>query len=78
MGEVLTLAGVELAFEHSRCWLKGSVLFEVSETTIRHETQALGQGETAHETRLRELSQDPTWLQTHLRTPDPVLIPFGV
>jgi hypothetical protein len=72
LAELLTLAGVELAFEHSRRWLKGFLLFEVSENTIRHETQALGQDQTAHETRLREQSQDPTWLQAHLRTTDPV------
>jgi hypothetical protein len=59
---------VELAFEHSRRWLKGFLLFDVSENTIRHETQALGQEQAAHETRLREQSQDPTWLQDHLRT----------
>jgi hypothetical protein len=72
LAELLTLAGVELAFEHSRRWLKGFLLFEVSENTIRHETQALGQEQTAHETRLREQSQDPTWLPAHLRTTDPV------
>jgi hypothetical protein len=72
LAELLTLAGVELAFEHSRRWLKGFLLFEVSENTIRHETQALGQAQTAHETRLREQSQDPAWLQAHLRSLEPV------
>ncbi len=55
---MLTLAGVELAFEHSRRWLKGFLLFAVSEKTIRQETQTLGQEQTTHETRLREQSQD--------------------
>jgi hypothetical protein len=72
LAELLTLAGVELAFEHSRRWLKGFLLFEVSENTIRQETQALGQEQTVHETRLRDQSQDPTWLQAHLRTTDPI------
>ena len=71
LAELLTLAGVELAFEHSRRWLKGFLLFQVSENTIRHETQALGQAQAAHETHLREQSQDPTWLQAHLRTTEP-------
>lgn len=72
LAELLTLAGVELAFDHSRRWLKGFLLFEVSENTIRQETQAVGQEQAAQETRLREQSHDPTWLQTHLRTTDPI------
>jgi hypothetical protein len=71
LAELLTLAGVELAFEHSRRWLKGFLLFEVSENTIRGETQALGQVQTAHEKLLREQSHDPAWLQAHLRTTEP-------
>lgn len=70
LSELLTLAGVELAFDHSRRWLKGFLLFEVSENTIRQETQALGQVQAAHETQMREQSQDPAWLQAHLRTTD--------
>ena len=72
LAELLTLAGVELAFEHSRRWLKGFLLFEVSENTIRQETQAVGQEQTAHETLLREQSQDESWLQAHLRTTAPI------
>jgi hypothetical protein len=72
LAELLTLAGVELAFEHSRRWLKGFLLFDVSENTIRQATQALGQKQTADETQLRDQSQDPTWLQAHLRTADPI------
>lgn len=72
LAELLTLAGVELAFEHSRRWLKGFLLFEVSENTIRQETQTLGQEQTTHETQLHEQSQDPTWLQDHLRTTAPI------
>ena len=72
LAELLTLAGVELAFDHSRRWLQGFLLFEVSENTIRQVTQALGQEQTAHETQLRDQSQDSTWLQAHLRTTDPI------
>lgn len=71
LSELLTLAGVELAFEHSRRWLKGFLLFDVSENTIRHETQTLGQAQTAQETQLCVQSHDPAWLQAHLRTPGP-------
>jgi len=71
LSELLTLAGVELAFEHSQRWLKGFLLFDVSENTIRHETQTLGQAHAAHETAWRAQSHDPAWLQAHLRTSEP-------
>lgn len=72
LSELLTLAGVELAFEHSRRWLKGFLLFDVSENTIRQETRLLGQTQAAQETHLRQQSQDPAWLQAHLRGPDSI------
>jgi hypothetical protein len=72
LGELLTLAGVELAFEHSRRWLKGFLLFDISENTIRQETQAVGQAQAAHETGLRDQSHDPAWLQAHMRTSEPI------
>lgn len=72
LSELLTLAGVELAFEHSQRWLKGFLLFDVSENTIRHETQTLGQVRAAHETEWQQQSHDPTWLQAHLRTAEPI------
>ena len=66
LAELLTLAGVELAFDHSRRWLKGFLLFEVSENTIRQETQALGQAQAVHETQRQQQTQDPAWLQARL------------
>ncbi|CAG0936364.1 hypothetical protein TFLX_05236 [Thermoflexales bacterium] len=72
LSELLTLAGVELPFEHSQRWLKGFLLFDVSENTIRHETHTLGQTQAAHETEWRQHSQDPAWLQAHQRTPEPI------
>lgn len=72
LAELLTLAGVELAFDHSRRWLKGFLLFDVSENTIRQETQALGHAQTVHETQLQQQSQDPAWLQAHLRSSEPI------
>jgi hypothetical protein len=72
LSELLTLAGVELAFEHSQRWLKGFLLFDMSENTIRHETQMLGQVQAAHETEWQQQSHDPTWLQAHRRTLEPM------
>jgi hypothetical protein len=68
LAELLTLAGVELAFEHSQRWLKGFLLFDISENTIRQETQTRGVIQTQHEAELRQHSQEVTWLQAHLRT----------
>lgn len=68
LAELLTLAGVELAFEHSRRWLKGFLLFDISENTIRQETEARGVAQAEHETILQQQSEDETWLQTHQRT----------
>ena len=72
LAQLLTVAGVELAVEHSRRWLKGVLLFDVSQNTIRQETQARGQAQAVHESRLREQRQDPTWRQAHLRTTEPI------
>jgi hypothetical protein len=72
LSELLALAGVELPFEHSQRWLKGFLLFDVSENTIRHETQTLGQTQAARETVWQQQRQDPTWLQAHLRTAQPI------
>jgi hypothetical protein len=71
LSELLTLAGVELAFEQSQRGLKGFLLFDVSENTIRHETQTLGQAYAAHEMEWRAQSHAPAWLQAHLRTSEP-------
>jgi hypothetical protein len=38
----------------------------------RHETQTLGQAQAAHEAERQKQSHDPTWLQAHLRTPEPI------
>src|SRR5204862_6288401 len=39
LAKLLSLAGVELAFEHSARWLQEFLLFEISENTIRQETE---------------------------------------
>jgi hypothetical protein len=72
LAELLTLAGVELAFDHSRRWLKGFLLFDVSENTIRQATQARGVTQAEHEAELRQHSEDVAWLQTHQRTTAPI------
>lgn len=67
LAKLLSLAGVELPFAHSATWLKDFLLFDVSENTVRQETQQMGELQLAQETELRQQSQDETYLQTHLR-----------
>ncbi len=72
LAELLTLAGVELPFEPGARWLKGFLLFGVSENTIRQETQAVGIVQAQREELLRQRSLDLVWLQTQLRSNEPV------
>lgn len=72
LANLLSLAGVELPFEHSAKSLKEFLLFDISENTIRQETQRLGRLQMAQETELARQSQDLTYLQTRLRQPGEV------
>jgi hypothetical protein len=67
LAQLLSLAGVELPFEHSARWLKAFLLFDVSENTVRQETQQMGQLQIEREAALKHQSQDEAYLQTRLR-----------
>lgn len=67
LAQLLALAGVELAFDESRAWLKRFLLFEVSENTVRAETQLFGELQQAREQVAQVQSQDEEALQTRLR-----------
>jgi hypothetical protein len=67
LAKLLSVAGVELPFAHSAAWLKEFLLFEMSENTVRHETQQMGQLQQAREAELQRQSQDEAYLQTRLR-----------
>ena len=68
LAALLGLAGVELAFEHSSRWLAPFLLFDVSENTIRKETQCFGELQAAREAELIAQSQEMAYLQERLRT----------
>ena len=68
LATLLGMAGVELAFEYSSRWLEPFLLFEVSENTIRKETQCFGELQAAREAELVEQSQDTAYLQERVRT----------
>lgn len=69
LAKLLSVAGVELPFAHSAQWLKEFLLFEVSENTVRHETQQMGQLQREREGELQRQSQDEAYLQTRWREP---------
>jgi len=72
LAALLGLAGIEFGFDESRAWLQAFLLFEVSENTVRSETQTLGALQAECETGLVEQSQDEDYLQARLRDPAPV------
>ena len=67
LAALIGLAGVEFAFDESRAWLKRFLLFEVSENTVRSETQTFGDLQVARETVAHQHSQDEDHLQTRQR-----------
>jgi hypothetical protein len=62
------MAGIELAFDYGSNWLSPYLLFEVSENTIRKETQRFGELQREQEDEWIEKSQTPAHLQERLRT----------
>jgi len=67
LAALLGLGGIELSFGESRDWLSAFLLFEVSENTIRSETQALGVVQEEREAKVCQQSQDLDYLQARLR-----------
>ena len=72
LAALLGLAGIEFGFDESRAWLQAFLLFDVSENTVRSETQTLGALQAEQETGWIEQSQDEDYLQARLRDPAPV------
>lgn len=70
MGKLLAIAGVDIAFEKARRKLKEFLLVEVSDNTIRKQTQQMGQRQAQCEAEWIEASQNETWLQKRERTID--------
>ena len=68
LAALIGMAGVELAFEYSSRWLAPFLLFDVSENTIRKETQGYGQLQVEQDKTQIAQSQDEAYLQERLRT----------
>ena len=57
LAALLSLAGIEFGFEESRKWVKAYLLFDVSENTIRSETEGLGALQVQREKALSQQCQ---------------------
>jgi hypothetical protein len=68
LADLLGVAGVQTSFEEGSELVERYLLVDVSENTLRKETQQFGQLKDEEEEGWIEDSQDPEWLQEHLRT----------
>lgn len=68
LADLLGVAGVQTSFDEGSQLVERYLLVDVSENTLRKETQDFGQLQDNEESGWIEVSQDPEWLQEHLRT----------
>jgi hypothetical protein len=68
LGKLLAIAGVDIAFERARIKIKEFLMVEVSDNTIRKQTQLMGQKQAHVEAQWIQDSQDEAWLQSRERT----------
>lgn len=73
LAELLALGGIELSFGESPQWLRKFLLFEVSENTVRAETEQMGALQEQQEEVLVKRSQDEVYLQERQRNPGKVM-----
>jgi hypothetical protein len=67
LASLLGMAGIEMAFDYASGWLQPFLLFEISENTLRKETQGYGEYQLERETEWIRASQDPEQLQVRMR-----------
>ncbi len=67
LAQLMALAGIAFSFEESEQWLKEFLLFEVSENSIRSETQKMGRLQQEAEEQALQASQNENTLQERLR-----------
>jgi hypothetical protein len=63
LAHLVALSGIDKAFEDSRKWLKEYLLFEVSENTVRAETQKMGELQRQADAELVQEMQNEASLQ---------------
>jgi len=67
LGRLLAIAGVDIAFERAQRKIKEFLLVEISDNTIRKQTQLMGDKQAQIEAQWIRDSQDETWLQNRER-----------
>jgi hypothetical protein len=72
LAQLLALAGIEFSYDQSPKWLQAYLLFDVSENTVRTETERMGALQEKSEEALIQRSQDETYLQERQRRPGQV------
>jgi hypothetical protein len=72
LAALLALAGIEFSYDRSPKWLQAYLLFEVSENTVRSETEQWGALQEQQEAELIRRSQDEAELQNRERQPGAV------
>ncbi len=68
LGKLLAIAGVDIAFERARRSIQEFLLVEVSDNTIRKQTQLIGKKQAQLETQWIQESYDAAWLQERERS----------
>jgi hypothetical protein len=63
LAALLSLAGIEFSYDESSKWLNAYLLFDVSENTVRSETEKMGALQAQQEKQLIERSQEDVYLQ---------------
>jgi hypothetical protein len=66
---LLALAGIEFSYDKSPEWLRSFLLFDISENTVRSETERMGVLQEKQEKALIEQSQKENYLQERQRNP---------
>ena len=72
LADLIALSGINKAFDDGRKWLKEFLVFEVSENTVRAETQKMGELQRQADTELVQETQDESGLQKRERSQQPV------
>lgn len=73
LARLLALAGIEFSYAESPKWLQEYLLFEVSENTVRSETEQMGALQVEQEKEWIQRSQDENYLQERQRQPGSVV-----
>jgi hypothetical protein len=69
LATLLALAGIEFSYDKSPQWLQAYLLFDISENTVRTETERMGTLQAKREEVLIRESQDERYLQRRQRNP---------